>query len=154
MVTGAGICQTTLLSETGHLLRERDDRSGPESASHNRKQMRAKDRKSSQTVTAEGDLLYRSGRVCSHLHGDHPGKVILKLKCVQLIYFPICHWLDKQIAPPQSTGMNDLASGLLSFTFIHYPKRLTIGEYIKRFILKRQKHTGSAHNTTFQALFK
>lgn len=59
MVTGAGICQTMLLSETGHLLRARDGRSGPESAggnaaSHNRKQMRAKDRKSSQTVTAEG----------------------------------------------------------------------------------------------------
>ncbi len=33
-------------------------------------------------------------------------------------------------------------------------KRLTIGEYIKRFILKRQTDRGSARNTKSQALFK
>ncbi len=35
-----------------------------------------------------------------------------------------------------------------------YPKRLTIGEYIKRFILKRQSDRGSARNTKSQSLFK
>ncbi len=37
-----------------------------------------------------------------------------------------------------------------TFTFSHfafYPKRLTIGEYIKRLILKRQTDRGSAPNT-------
>ncbi len=37
---------------------------------------------------------------------------------------------------------------------IKNPKLLTIGEYIKRFILKKQIDTGSAHNTKFQALFQ
>ncbi len=41
-----------------------------------------------------------------------------------------------------------------SFSRRFYPNRLTIGENIKRFFLKRQKDTGSAHNTKFQALFK
>ncbi len=46
--------------------------------------------------------------------------------------------------------------GLLTFTFSRrfYPKRLTIGEYMKRLILKRQTDTGSAPNTKSQALFK
>ncbi len=35
-----------------------------------------------------------------------------------------------------------------------YPKRLTIGEYIKRLILKKQSDRGSARNTKSQALFK
>ncbi len=53
----------------------------------------------------------------------------------------------------------DIIMNTNTFTFIHladafYPKRLTIGEYIKRFILKRQIDTGSARNTKFQALFK
>ncbi len=34
-----------------------------------------------------------------------------------------------------------------------YPKRLTIEEYNKRYIIKRQTVTESACQTTFQALF-
>ncbi len=43
-----------------------------------------------------------------------------------------------------------------TFTFRRrfYPKRLTIGEYMKRYILKRQTDRGSACNTKSQALFK
>ncbi len=49
--------------------------------------------------------------------------------------------------------------GGITFTFSHfadafYPKRLTIGEYKKRLILKRQTDRGSARNTKSQALFK
>ncbi len=45
-----------------------------------------------------------------------------------------------------------------TFTFSHFadafPKRLTIGECIKRFILKKQTDRGSARNTKSQALLK
>ncbi len=42
---------------------------------------------------------------------------------------------------------------IYSFSTHFYPKRLTIEEYNKRYIIKRQTVTGSACNTTFQALF-
>ncbi len=41
-----------------------------------------------------------------------------------------------------------------SFSRHFYPKRLTIEEYNKRVIIKRQRDTGSACNTTFQVLFR
>ncbi len=41
-----------------------------------------------------------------------------------------------------------------SFSRRFYPKWLTIEEYIKQSIIKRQINTGSARNTKFQALFK
>ncbi len=43
---------------------------------------------------------------------------------------------------------------LYLFSRRFYPKRLTIEEYNKRFIIKRQMHAGSACNTKFQALFR
>ncbi len=43
---------------------------------------------------------------------------------------------------------------IYSFGRRFYPKRLTIGEYIKRLILKRQSDRGSARNTKSQSLFK
>ncbi len=41
-----------------------------------------------------------------------------------------------------------------SFSRHFYPKRLTIEEYNKRVIIKRQRDTGSACNTKFQVLFR
>ncbi len=38
----------------------------------------------------------------------------------------------------------------LSFCGHFYPKLLTIGEYMKRLILKRQTDRGSAHNTSLR----
>ncbi len=43
---------------------------------------------------------------------------------------------------------------IYSFSRRFYPKRLTIEEYNKRYIIKRQTVTESACNTTFQALFR
>ncbi len=43
---------------------------------------------------------------------------------------------------------------MYSFSRSFYPKRLTIEEYNKRYIIKRQTVTGSACHTTFQALFR
>ncbi len=43
---------------------------------------------------------------------------------------------------------------IYSFSRRFYPKRLTVEEYNKRFIIKRQINTGSAHNTKFQKLFR
>ncbi len=43
---------------------------------------------------------------------------------------------------------------MYSFSRCFYPKRLTIEEYNRRYIIKRQTVTGSACNTTFQALFR
>ncbi len=43
---------------------------------------------------------------------------------------------------------------IYSFSRRFYPKRLTIEEYNKRYIIKRQTVTGSACHTTFQALFR
>ncbi len=62
---------------------------------------------------------------------------------------------------PQGPGGSSLPARLPgasgeTFTFSRrfYPKRLTIGQYIKRLILKRQTDRGSARNTKSQALFK
>ncbi len=43
---------------------------------------------------------------------------------------------------------------IYSFSRRFYPKRLTIEEYNKRYIIKRQTFTWSACHTTFQALFR
>ncbi len=43
---------------------------------------------------------------------------------------------------------------MFTFSRRFYPKRLTIGEYIKRLISKRQTDRVSARNTKSQALFK
>ncbi len=43
---------------------------------------------------------------------------------------------------------------IYSFSRRFYPKWLTIEEYNKRYIIKKQTVTGSACNTTFQALFR
>ncbi len=43
---------------------------------------------------------------------------------------------------------------IYSFSRCFYPKWLTIEEYNKRYIIKKQTVTGSACNTTFQALFR
>ncbi len=45
---------------------------------------------------------------------------------------------------------------VVTFTFSRrfYPKNLTIEEYHKRFVIKRQIETGSARNTKFKALLK
>ncbi len=43
---------------------------------------------------------------------------------------------------------------MYSFSRCFYPKRLTIEEYNKQYIIKRQTVTGSACHTTFQALFR
>ncbi len=53
----------------------------------------------------------------------------------------------------------DISLKKITFTFIHladffYPKRFTIEEYNKRYIIKRPTVTGSACHTTFQALFR
>ncbi len=44
--------------------------------------------------------------------------------------------------------------GCKNFDWSRSEKRLTIGEYIKRFILKRQSDRRSARNTNSQSLFK
>ncbi len=113
-----------------------------------------------QTVTAEGELSYRSGCVRNHLHGDHPGKVILKYKCVTemqkiktIPHLSLVGQTDS-LAPTHWDEWLGIRLITITCTVIHYPKWLTIGEYIKRFILRRHKHTGTAHNTKFQALFK
>ncbi len=57
-------------------------------------------------------------------------------------------------------GYNDHRFTFMHYIYIYsfsrrfYPKRLTIEEYDKRYIIKRQTVTGSACNTTFQALFR
>ncbi len=43
---------------------------------------------------------------------------------------------------------------IYSFSRHFYPKRLTIEEYNKQYIIKRQTDTGSACNTKFQVLFR
>ncbi len=43
---------------------------------------------------------------------------------------------------------------IYSFSRCFYPKRLTIEEYNKQYIIKRQTVTGSACHTIFQALFR
>ncbi len=43
---------------------------------------------------------------------------------------------------------------IYSFSRCFYPKRLTIEEYNKRYIKKRQIDTGSTFNTNFLALFR
>ncbi len=43
---------------------------------------------------------------------------------------------------------------MYSFTRCFYTKQLTIEEYNKQYIIKRQTVTGSACHTTFQALFR
>ncbi len=43
---------------------------------------------------------------------------------------------------------------IYTFSRRFYPKRLTIEDYNKQYIIKRQTVTGSACHTTFQALFR
>ncbi len=127
-------------------------------------------------------LFLQNGRK-KHHHRHHACKIISRLrKCTwpqfkkhrsRVRYF--CDWIcgfsvrerplvssvnEKHITPRfHRPGLNLVLwsnPGLLLHLVILQMllKRLTIGEYIKRLILKRQTDRGSARNTKFQALFK
>ncbi len=57
-------------------------------------------------------------------------------------------------APKMGWKKNPKSDFTFTFCRRFYPKRLTIGEYMKQFILKRQTDRRSARNTKSQTLFK
>ncbi len=64
---------------------------------------------------------------------------------------PGCRTIN--VCPLLQVCVHGVCIYIYSFSRHFYPKRLTIEEYNKRYIIKRQTVTGSACNTTFQALF-